>query len=224
MAHIPDGVLSAPVLIAGGVAAAALVAVAVRRLDHDRIPEAAVLAAVFFVASLIHIPLGPTSIHPLLGGLLGLVLGWAAAPAILVALVLQAAFFGFGGFVVLGVNTLNLALPALLVAALFGPLLARARTTGAIFLIAAVAGAAAVALTAGLVCLALAASSGAYRPALPLVAATYGPLAMVEAVLTGAAVVLLRQVKPEVLAALRPAPTPAPAAADPGVARSSAGG
>ena len=74
MAHIPDGVLSAPVLIGGGIVAAGLLAVGLKRLDEERIPRAAVLSATFFVASLIHIPVGPTSVHPLLTGLIGLVL------------------------------------------------------------------------------------------------------------------------------------------------------
>ncbi|MDS4073704.1 MAG: energy-coupling factor ABC transporter permease, partial [Defluviicoccus sp.] len=101
MAHIPDGVLSAPVLIGAAAATAVGVAIALKRLDSERIPQTAVLTAVFFVASLVHIPIGPTSVHPLLSGLMGLVLGWAAVPAVLVGLVLQAAFFGFGGITVL---------------------------------------------------------------------------------------------------------------------------
>jgi cobalt/nickel transport system permease protein len=200
MAHIPDGVLAAPVLVAGGIASAALMTVALRRLADDQIPQAAVLAAVFFVASLIHIPVGPTSVHPLLTGLMGLVLGWTAVPTIFVALLLQAVFFGFGGLVVLGVNVLNIALPALLVRFAFAPLLRRAERPRTVFLAAAAAGGLAVVLTAGCVCLALALSGSAYMPALPVVAASYGPLALVEAGITGAAVVLIRRVKPELLA------------------------
>ena len=83
------------------------------------------LSAVFFVASLVHIPIGPTSVHPLLNGLMGIVLGWAAVPAILVALLLQAVFFGFGGITVLGVNVVNMAVPALVVAALIAPAIRR---------------------------------------------------------------------------------------------------
>ena len=43
-----------------------------------------------FVASLVHVPVGPSSMHLVLNGLLGLLLGWAAFPAILVGLLLQA--------------------------------------------------------------------------------------------------------------------------------------
>ena len=201
MAHIPDGVLSAPVLIAGGVASAALLGVAIRRLDYDRVPQAAVLSAVFFVASLVHIPIGPTSVHPLLGGLMGLVLGWAAVPAITIALLLQAVFFGFGGLTVLGVNVLDMALPALLIAVLLRPLLHRETRPRVVFVLGALAGGVAVVLTAVLVCAALALSGSEYVPALGMVMISYGPLALVEAVVTGAAVVLLRRVKPELLAA-----------------------
>jgi cobalt/nickel transport system permease protein len=199
MAHIPDGVLSVPVLVGGAVASVALVAVALRRLDDERIPRVAVLAAVFFVASLVHLPVGPTTVHPLLNGLLGLVLGWAAVPAVVVALVLQAVFFGFGGLTVLGVNVFNVAVPALVVALLIGPALQRCRQPSPAIALGAAAGVVGVGLTALLVCAALALSGKEYVPALALVVASYGPLAVVEAALTGAAVGLLKKVKPEVL-------------------------
>ncbi|WP_462322131.1 CbiM family transporter [Halochromatium sp.] len=125
MAHIPDGVLSAPVLVTGTLVSTGLLAIALRQLREAELPQAAVLAAAFFVSSLISVPLGPSSVHLLLNGLMGLLLGWAALPAIFVALLLQAVFFGFGGLLVLGVNTMNLALPALVVALLLRPALRR---------------------------------------------------------------------------------------------------
>lgn len=199
MAHIPDGVLSAPVLIAGGAASLVLLVVAVKRLDEERIPQTAVLAAVFFVSSLVHIPVGPTSVHPLLGGLMGLVLGWATVPAVLVALILQAVFFGFGGVTVLGVNVFNIAVPALLVALALGPALRRTERPRVAVAIGAAAGGLGVALTAVLVCAALALSGDEYVPALGIILASYGPLAIVEFVVTGAAVGLLKKLKPELL-------------------------
>jgi cobalt/nickel transport system permease protein len=199
MTHIPDGVLSAPVLIGGGAAAAALLAVAVKRLEDAQIPQAAVLAAVLFVASLVHIPIGPTNVHPLLTGLMGIVLGWAAVPAILVALLLQAVFFGFGGITVLGVNLVVMAVPALLVAALFAGAIRRSSRPRTLFAIGFAAGIVGVGLTAVAVCTALALSAESYVPALGLVLASYAPLALVEGGVTGAAVVLMRRVKPELL-------------------------
>lgn len=204
MAHIPDGVLSAPVLIGGAAVAAAIVGIGLKRLDAERIPQAAVLAAAFFVASLVTIPAGPTSVHLLLNGLIGLVLGWAAAPAILVGMTLQAAFFGFGGFTTLGVNTVVVALPALLAAGLLGPRLLRARTARDAGLIGILAGLVGAVGTAGLVCLALALSGPEYVPALGVIAATYVPLMIAEAAVTGAALGFMTKVKPELLGLEQP--------------------
>lgn len=198
MVHIPDGVLSAPLLTAGAVLAASALAISLRRLDYDRIPQAAVLAATFFVASLISVPVGPSSVHLLLNGLMGLILGWAAVPAIIVALFLQAVFFGFGGLLVLGVNSVNMALPALLCAALIGPALQRARGR-TVWLLGAAAGALAVATTGALVSLSLALSTTAFEPVAKVVLITYLPLLLVEAAVTGAAVAFLHRVAPELL-------------------------
>ena len=107
--HISEGVLSGPVLISGGALAAAGTAIGLKKLDYDRIAQAAILSAAFFVASLIHVPIGPANAHLILNGLVGLLLGWAAFPAILVALVLQAMLFQFGGITALGVNTMIMA-------------------------------------------------------------------------------------------------------------------
>lgn len=157
------------------------------------------LSAAFFVSSLITVPVGPSSVHLVLNGLMGLVLGWAAVPAILVALVLQAAFFGFGGLLVLGVNTMNIALPALLCSVLLGSFLRRRRTNG--FAIGALAGIVGVSLTGLMVALSLGLSDPAYAVAAKVILATYAPLLLVEAVVTGAIVGFLWRVAPELLLA-----------------------
>ena len=100
--HISEGVLSAPVLITGAVLTAVGVGIGLKKMDYEKIPEVAVLTSAFFVASLIHIPIGPSSVHLILNGLIGLLLGWSAFPAILVGLALQAILFQFGGFTSLG--------------------------------------------------------------------------------------------------------------------------
>jgi cobalt/nickel transport system permease protein len=214
MAHIPDGVLAAPVLVTGALVSTVLVALALRRLDYERLPQAAVLSAAFFVASLIQVPAGPSSVHLLLNGLMGLLLGWTAVPAILVALVLQAVFFGYGGVLVLGVNTLNMAVPALVCAlALTAPLAKRgrlARSSGLTsvlgrtperraFWVGALAGLLGVALTGALVALSLAASGAAFRAAAWVILAAYVPLALVEALVTGTVVAFLQRVEPGLL-------------------------
>lgn len=110
--HISEGVLSAPVLIGSGVLAVGGTIIGLRRIEQENVMPAALLSAAFFVASLVHVPIGPASVHLVLTGLLGLVLGWGCFPAILVGLFLQAVFFQFGGLTVLGANTVTMATPA----------------------------------------------------------------------------------------------------------------
>lgn len=106
--HISEGILSAPVLTAGFVGTAALAAITLRKMDMEEIPKISVITAAFFVASLIHIPIGFTSIHLILNGLVGITLGIRAFPAIMLAIILQAILFGHGGVTVIGINSVML--------------------------------------------------------------------------------------------------------------------
>jgi cobalt/nickel transport system permease protein len=117
--HLADGVLRWPWLAAGWAAALGLVWFGGRRLADDEVPRVALLAAAFFVASSIHVRVGPTSVHLLLNGLVGVVLGRRACLAIPVGLTLQAVLLGHGGYTSLGLNCCVMALPALGAAAAF---------------------------------------------------------------------------------------------------------
>jgi cobalt/nickel transport system permease protein len=117
--HISDGVLTAPWLVAGFVLSGLLALLAAYRVRDEEIPRIAVLSAAFFVATLMHLPLGITSVHMLLNGLVGVVLGRRAPLAILIGLTLQAFLLGHGGFTTIGVNACVMTLPALLAASLF---------------------------------------------------------------------------------------------------------
>ena len=161
------------------------------------------MSATFFVASLIHVPLGPSSVHLILNGLAGLVLGWAAFPALFVGLLLQAVFFGFGGLTVLGVNTVNIALPAVIVHYLCRHGIAASEPTRAAIW-GAVGGALAIALTTGFVAVSLALTGDAFLPAAKLVFFAHIPIMAIEALLSGAAVLLARRVKPELFQAFNP--------------------
>ncbi len=198
MAHIPDGVLSSPVLIGGAVATVAAVSYATRRLDYDRIPQAAVMAAAFFVASLVTVPVGVSSVHLILNGLMGILLGWTAVPAILIALLMQAIFFGYGGLLVLGVNAFNIALPALIIGLVLAPRL-RSLKGKQIFIAGAIAGAFGVAVTGLLVSLSLILSGPEYLPAGKIILVTYLPLMLAEAAVTGTALSFIARVAPELL-------------------------
>ena len=73
--HISDGVLSAPVWIGGYVVTVGIAAICSKKMKTEDMPKMAVMTSAFFVASLIHIPLGPTSVHLILNGLVGIILG-----------------------------------------------------------------------------------------------------------------------------------------------------
>jgi cobalt/nickel transport system permease protein len=200
MAHIPDGVVSIPVLAAGAAVTVAGIGLGLRRLPPERLPQTAVLSAAFFVAALIHLPAGPASVHLMLNGLMGMVLGTAVFPAMLVALLLQAVLFGYGGLMALGVNVMNMAVPALLAGLVFRALWRpglRRRT----LVLGALCGGGAVLLTALMVAAALALSGREFLPAAGLVMASAVPVAAVEAAFTAAALGLIATVKPELLEA-----------------------
>ena len=197
MAHIPDGVLSAPVLIVGAVVAVAGTAQGLRTLEPERIPQVAVLSAAFFVASLVHFTVGPSSVHLLLTGLTGIILGWAAFPAIAVGLFLQAILFGFGGLISLEANIMNMAVPAVVCGGLFCLFAPRGpRTT---IVAATILGGFGVVLTALFVAVDLAASGREFLPAAKLLVFAHLPVAAIEAVFSGAAISVLMRARPEIL-------------------------
>ena len=194
--HIVDGALTLEVVAGGAVLAAGGIAIGLRKLPMEKIPVAGVLSATFFVASLVHVPLGPSSVHLIMNGLAGLILGWAAFPALFVGLLLQAVFFGFGGLTVLGVNTVNIALPAVIV--YYTCRRGVASSTPTIAAIWGLAGGAlAIALTTLVVALSLMLSGDEYIPAAKLVFFAHVPVMVIEGLLSGAAVLLARRVKPE---------------------------
>jgi cobalt/nickel transport system permease protein len=117
--HIPDGILPASVCLGGYVAAAVATWYSLRKIRQKEdpragIPKASLLTAAFFVASWIHIPVPPISVHLVLNGLLGAVLGYYAFPAILIGLFFQAVIFQHGGLTTLGVNAAVIGVPAIL--------------------------------------------------------------------------------------------------------------
>lgn len=113
--HVADGVLSFPVAIGTSIGAIGILVYSFRGIKEEEIPKISLLTGAFFVSSLINIPIGPTSIHPILSGFLGLALGRRAPLGIFIGLILQAALFQHGGMSTLGANTLLMSIPALAV-------------------------------------------------------------------------------------------------------------
>ncbi|ACV68048.1 cobalt transporter CbiM [Desulfohalobium retbaense] len=197
--HIAEGVLSAPVLLVGAVAAAGLTGVGVKKTDQDRIPVVAVMAAAFFIASLVHIPLGPASVHLILNGLMGALLGWACVPALLVGLGLQAVLFQFGGLTVLGVNTVIMAAPALGLGLVLRPVI---QGRGVVAVAASFCVGMGGVIGAGCVAaLALYASGEEFLSAAQLLVAAHLPVALLEGGVTAIVVGSLKRIRPEIFAA-----------------------
>lgn len=198
--HLADGILSLPVLAAGTSLALAGVGLGLRRMTYEEIPQVAVLSASFFVASLIHVPVGPGQAHLILNGLAGLILGWAVFPALLAALLLQAIFFGYGGVTVLGINTLNMALPGVACWYLLRPLLRRTKNRTTLFAIGFSVGGLAITMSAALIGATLYLANNAYLQVALAIVIAHLPVMIVEGLLSGAVLLFLKKTAPQILA------------------------
>jgi len=196
--HISEGILSAPVLITGAALTATAVGYSLKKMEHKEVPKVAILSSVFFVASLIHVPLGPSSVHLILNGIIGVLLGWSAFPAILVALALQGVLFQFGGITTLGVNTFNMALPAIICFYLFNWGI-KGENNFIALILAFVCGFLAVLLSGIMVAAALVSTGEAFLQVAKLVVIAHLPVMILEGVLTAFCIGFLRKVRPEIL-------------------------
>ncbi|MEL6158757.1 MAG: cobalt transporter CbiM [Cyanobacteria bacterium J06623_5] len=220
--HIPDGIVPAQVCVAGYGLTGLLTWYSLRQINrrgnpNAQIPKASLLTAAFFVASSIYIPIPPTSVHLLLNGLLGVVLGYFAPLAILVGLFFQALIVGHGGLTTLGINATLLGVPALLAHHIFqlrffglfqppgrlsssGP-----PSTTATGLFAFLGGACGIALAAfifmGIVISTVPADfgAGAEQRAIMTLTFMHLPLALLEGSFTAMLAIFLQRVKPELL-------------------------
>lgn len=207
--HIPDGLLPAPVYLGGFAIAGLTTWYSLRQINRNsdptqQVPKAAMLTAAFFVASSVHIPIPPASVHFVLNGLLGVVLGYFAFPAILIGLFFQAVMFGHGGLASLGINAVLMGIPALIAAQIFR-LHRYGKQKWAIALCAFLAGAVGLGLSA-LIFFAISITlipSGfnlaAERTAIYGLAIAHVPLAILEGIFSAMLVLFLCRVKPELL-------------------------
>ncbi|MEW5784522.1 MAG: cobalt transporter CbiM [Bacillota bacterium] len=210
--HIPDGIISVSTALGGYAAAGGAAWLSLTKIKRkyknprEGIPRASLLTAVFFTASLVHIPLPPTSVHLVLSGLVGVILGWYAFPAILVGLFLQAVMFQHGGLTTLGINGCLIGLPALLSGRLFQlrRLFGRDKAvTNA--LLAFGSGFLAVALGAFAAAFLLIytipahMNAAAERAAVTALSLAHLPVALLEGVFTAMVILFLLRVKPELL-------------------------
>lgn len=200
MVHISDGVLTGPMLAAGFILTAALLYYSLRSIKAEEIPKISLITAALFVASLVHFPIGPTSVHLILNGLAGILLGRRAFASVFVAVTLQALFFQHGGLTSLGVNALNIGLPALLAWQIFEyrtQLDSPRRET----IFGAMAGGLAVLASVLMVSLELLTMGEAFKEISVLVIGVHLPVIVLESVVAGATAGFLARVMPEMLTA-----------------------
>lgn len=197
--HIAEGVLSAPTLLGGAIISAAGIAYGLRNLDDKRIVLAGLMAAVFFIGSLIHIPIGFTNAHLILNGLVGVLLGWTAFPAIFTALVLQALLFQYGGITTLGVNTATMGLSAVIAGMIFRYIYALWPSMNGLRLAGFAAGFLGVLLSALLTACALAFTSEGFKAAAITLFLAHLPVMSGEGIITMLTVNFIAKVKPAML-------------------------
>lgn len=216
--HIPDGIVPAQVCAAGYGITGLLTWYSLRQIQrrgnpNAQVPKAALLTAAFFVASSIYIPVPPTTVHLLLNGLLGVVLGYFAFPAILIGLLFQALIVGHGGLTTLGINAAMMGIPALLAYHIFQlrfVMTPKRKQEGnpsrlSIGIFAFLGGALGLGLTAlifmGLVITTVSDdfNGGAERIAIASLVLAHIPLALLEGGFTAMLALFLQRVKPELL-------------------------
>ncbi|HIE31291.1 MAG TPA: cobalt transporter CbiM [Methanosarcinales archaeon] len=200
MVHISDGVLDPLLWEAGWAVTAIILVYALSKMKIEDVPRLSVITAAVFVVSLVHIQMGPTSVHFILNGFAGVMLGILAYPCIFVALVLQCFLFGFGGVTTIGINTVNMGIPALVAYLIFksgtGPDIS-SETRKKASLSGAIAGGIAVVLALLFLAAELLTTGEVFLETTVLVVITHIPIIAVEAIFTGVIVGFIATVAPE---------------------------
>ncbi|MCP5102018.1 MAG: cobalt transporter CbiM [bacterium] len=189
--HIADGILPVSVSIAADAAAIGLVYLGGRKLETEEIPRMGIFAAALFIVSLIHFPIGATSIHLGLYGLAGLLFGLRAFPIIFVDLLFQTLIFQHGGLVSVGINTLTMGSGAL-TAWVIWKLLAFNKQIKSF-----ICGFAGILVPAALIAVIFVLSD--YGKGMAFLVSVYIPAAVIEGFLTVAVYNYFNKVKPELL-------------------------
>jgi len=195
--HISDGVLPVSVTIGGYVVSGMLVAWSAKKSASRELPKLAVMTAAFFVASLIHIPLGPTSVHLLIPGLTGAILGPSAFLSIALGLLLQSLLLQFGGLTALGANALMMGLPALACGWLFQKFKGRSGVRPAV--IGGLIGSLGTIMAAIMLSLLLMSGGEDFLGVAKMALAAHVPVIIIEGVVSAFTIGFLIRVKPELL-------------------------
>lgn len=180
--------------VGGYAVSVCILAGTVKVMRYEDMPKTAVMTSCFFVASLVHVPLGPTGMHLMLNGLVGIILGKLAFLSVALGLTLQALLFQHGGITTIGVNSLIIGIPALIAYLIFrlGDRVPR-------FVMGALAGAIAIVLGCLILAIFLVSAGEEFVGTAKLALLAHIPVALIEALISGSTVAFLSKVKPEIL-------------------------
>ena len=206
--HIPDGLLSLPVVAGTSALGAAGLGVALsrigRRQDEHSTVVMGIVAAFVFAAQMVNFPVGPGVSGHLLGGVLAAVtLGpWAGSVVLAAVLIVQALLFGDGGVLALGANFVNMGLIGAVGGyALYVPI--RRAVGGQAGIVLGAMGAAwfSVLLAAGAFAVELSASGrlAEFPRILGWMALVHSAIGLGEAIITGLVVRFVVRTRPELL-------------------------
>lgn len=199
--HVSDGILPTAVWAGGWAGAGVLTLASLPALVRASPPRVAMMTSAFFVASLLSFPVGPTSVHLLLVGLTGVVLGRAAFASVLVGVALQLLMFRFGGVTTLGINALDMGLGALAAGAVFHGLPRPRRA----WLRGALAGFAGTLVALGCFALVMLSAGEGLRAVAWASVGFHLPVLVLETLVTAQAVAFLERVRPQLLGLPKPA-------------------
>jgi cobalt/nickel transport system permease protein len=200
MVHISDGILPWELWLSGWAITAVILACTLIWMKIDDVPKLSVITAAVFVASLIHFQAGPTSVHLVLSGFAGVTLGILAYPCIFIAVVMQAFLFQHGGVTTIGINTVNMGVPALISFLIFkAGMKLNIGISKKEVLFGAIAGGIAVALAVLLLAVELLVTGEEFTEVTTVVVFAHIPVILVEAIFTGVIAGFLATVKPEML-------------------------
>ncbi|MGD9974032.1 MAG: cobalt transporter CbiM [Desulfatirhabdiaceae bacterium] len=195
--HISDGVLPTVVSLGGYAAGLAIAAWSAKQIRPDDLPRVAVVTSAFFVASLVHVPIGPTSVHLLIPGLVGILLGNGAFLSISLGIALQSLLFQFGGLTAIGANAVMMGIPALISGWLFRALSRNAPSRRV--WVGAATGGLGVFLSVLMLALLLMTGGEDFVGVAKIAMYAHLPVLAIETAISGIVVSFLIRVKPELL-------------------------
>jgi cobalt/nickel transport system permease protein len=200
MVHISDGIIAPWLMGTGWVVSAGLLAFGLSKMKMEDIPKLSVITAAVFVASLIHFQVGPTSVHLVLNGFAGVTLGILSFPCMVVSIIMQVFLFQHGGVTTIGINALNMGVPALIAFLIFrtgmGLNLNFQRKE---VLFGTIAGGIAVTLSVTMLAVELLITGSEFTEVTTFIVFAHIPVIIIEAIFTGVMAGFFAKVKPEML-------------------------